>query len=104
MVFNGDTNDVAYSGWGDYSCDPGEFHIRPGWGWIHGSLGFSRHGGKIMLSYIDGHAKSFAEEELQNYHLWHDPEETSGAWMLNYIGDDGCGGTRIHSIPPEVMN
>jgi prepilin-type N-terminal cleavage/methylation domain-containing protein/prepilin-type processing-associated H-X9-DG protein len=102
MVFSGDTNDVDYNGY--YSCPPGEYHMRPGWGWVHGSLGFSRHQGKIMLSYVDGHARAFPEEELKNYSFWHDPEEATGNFMLNYVGEDGCNGTRIHTIPAFVTN
>lgn len=100
MVFSGDTNDKAYSGY--YNCPPGEWRMRPGWGWVHGSLGFSRHQGKIMLSYVDGHARAFPQEELKNYTFWHDPEEATGNFMLNYLGDDGCGGTQIHTLPAPV--
>jgi prepilin-type N-terminal cleavage/methylation domain-containing protein/prepilin-type processing-associated H-X9-DG protein len=100
MVFTGDTNDVEY--YGNYACGPGEYHMRPGWGWVHGSLGFGRHQGKIMLSYVDGHARAFPEEELENHMFWDDPKEARGDFMVNYIGDDGCGGSMIHTLPAAV--
>ena len=100
MVFSGDTNDTEYHGY--YDCWPGEYHMRPGWGWVHGSLGFSRHNGKIMLSYVDGHARAFYEKELDNYTWWHQPDEATGNFMLNYVGDDGCGGTQVHTVPVSV--
>ena len=100
MVFSGDTNDTEYHGYHD--TWPGEWHMKPGWGWVQGCLGFDRHQGKIMISYVDGHARSFDEAERDNYGFFRDPEETTGNWMLNYVGEDGCGGTRIHSLPAAV--
>ncbi len=103
MVFSGDTNNGWYLG-GYHDNPPGAWHMRPGWGWVHGHLGFDRHGGKMVLSYVDGHARAFPEEELQDYSFWHSPDEATGDFMLNYIGEDGCGGTRIHVLPEAVTN
>ncbi|KPK86814.1 MAG: hypothetical protein AMJ81_00305 [Phycisphaerae bacterium SM23_33] len=114
MVFSGDTNNDfmtevedeegnRYPLW--HPTYPGEWCIRPGWAWVHGSLGFDRHGRKIVLNYLDGHARAFPQDELEKYSFWpgpHAAQEATGDFMLNYVGDDGCGGTRIHYIPDNV--
>ena len=103
MVFSGDTNDKPWlGGWHEY--DPGAWLLKPGWGWVRGSLGFDRHQGRIMLGYADGHAEAFEEDRLAGGAVYSfTPPETTGDWMLGYIGDDGCGGGRIHYIPPAVI-
>jgi prepilin-type N-terminal cleavage/methylation domain-containing protein len=106
MVFTGDTNN------GPYVYPPGSFHAgevvepgawsnSPGWGYVAGHLGFDRHRGKIVLGYVDGHARAFPEAELEDY-SWFSIGETTGDFMLNYVGDDGCGGTLIHALPDAV--
>ena len=42
IMFIGDTRNSDFAS-GYYSCGPGEWYMRPGWGRIHGSLGFDRH-------------------------------------------------------------
>jgi prepilin-type processing-associated H-X9-DG protein len=101
MVFVGDTRNTPYDSPYSGITAPGDYHMRPGWGWFHGYLGFDRHKGSIMLGYVDGHAKAFPEEELEEYSLYWFGEAT-GDFTLNYLGDDGCGGTRIHSLPDRV--
>ncbi len=101
-VFSGDTNDKPFDGWHDN--DPGAWHMRPGWGWVHGHLGFDRHGGRIVLSFVDGHAGTLAfDVMMRDFSIWHNPDETTGHWMVQRTGEDGCGGTRIHSLPPPVV-
>ena len=103
MVFSGDTNDTPYQGY--HNTWPGEWTMNPGWGWVHGHLGFDRHDGKIMLSYVDGHAGSFLFETMMNeFTVWHDPDETTGHWMTRYLGEDGCRGTRIHRVAVSVCD
>jgi prepilin-type N-terminal cleavage/methylation domain-containing protein/prepilin-type processing-associated H-X9-DG protein len=102
-VFSGDTNDKAYYGaW--HSTWPGEWHMKPGWGWVQGCLGFDRHQGKIMVSYLDGHATPFYENALEEYATFsHQPLETTADWMMEYVGEDGCEGDLIHHIPDAVI-
>ncbi|KPK85598.1 MAG: hypothetical protein AMJ81_03325 [Phycisphaerae bacterium SM23_33] len=114
MVFSGDTNNDFMTEVEDeegnriplyHPTYPGEWCIRPGWGWVHGSLGFDRHGRKIVLNYLDGHARAFPQDELEDYSHWpaaHGQQEATGDFMLNYV-DDGCGGTFIHFIPDPVI-
>ena len=100
VVFSCDTNDKAYSGY--HNTAPGAFETKPGWGWIHGFLGFSRHNGKVALNYLDGHGAAFSEDMLENYTFWHDPKEATGDFMFEFQGEDGCGGTRIHMLPDRL--
>jgi prepilin-type N-terminal cleavage/methylation domain-containing protein/prepilin-type processing-associated H-X9-DG protein len=102
VVFCGDTNDTEYHGY--TSSWPGEWNVRPGMGpWVHGCMGFDRHQGKIMLGYVDGHVAPFYQDELKNYATYsHDPPETTGDWMIRYVGEFGCGGSRIHALPAPV--
>ena len=104
MIFSGDTIVMPYEvgGWTDN--DPGDFRVWPGSGSVQGCMGFHRHDGRIMVSYIDGHAGPFLEESLKNYATYsHTPPETTGDWMIEYLAEDGCRGTRIHDIPPMVI-
>jgi len=104
MVFSGDTNDklFVYEGYNQgYEVTPGSWLNKPGWGLVEGHLGFDRHGGNIMLGYVDGHAEKFPEVKLEQYARF-TYGSTTGNFMVNYIGDDGCGGSRIHYIPPPV--
>ena len=100
MVFSGDTNNTAWQGT-RYDTDPGEWLNRPGWGMVDGHLGFDRHRGKIVLGYVDGHARAFPEGKLDDYARFSNGDIT-GNFMVSYVGDDGCGGTRIHYIPDPV--
>jgi len=99
MVFIGDTRNTPYSGWS--STGPGDYQMKPGWGYVSGYLGFDRHQGRMMLGYVDGHARAFAEEELEEYSYFTFGEPT-GDFTLNYSGNDGCGGTLIHTLPDRV--
>ena len=83
-----------------YGTAPGDYHMKPGWGWVHGYLGF-RHGGKMGLSYLDGHCRAFDKEELKDYSNWpagHGyPEEVTGDFMFHFVGEDSCHGSHDHS-------
>ena len=55
----------------------------------------------MMIGYMDGHAASYAETALLDFTFHHDEkDEASGDFMMRYVGEFGCGGTRIHSLPP----
>ena len=111
VVFGGDTNDKSFVSGPDadpqyaYGTGPGDYHMKPGWGWLHGFLGFSRHGGKIALSYVDGHAESFSSERLKDHTYYPNaPSESTGDWMFRFVGEDGCNGDGDHShiFPAKV--
>ena len=100
VAFSCDTNDKAYDGF--HHTVPGAFQTQPGKGWIQGFLGFSRHNGKVALSYLDGHADVFTEDMLENYTFFRDPNEATGDFMFKFLGEDGCGGTRFHVLPDRL--
>jgi len=104
MVFVGDTRNTDYVTGVYHDNYAGDYKMKPGWGWVQGYLGFDRHQGRMMLGYVDGHARAFPEEELEEYSFFAfgPPKEASGDFMLNYSGNDGCGGTLIHSLPDRV--
>jgi len=106
VVFSGDTNDKAYRG--AHNTLPGQFHMRPGWGHVQGFLGFSRHGGSIAVSYLDGHASTFPEKRLRDYSFLPTAgggKEATGDFMFRFIGEDGCTaetrGHHEHNFPPK---
>ncbi len=82
---------------------PGEWHTRPGWGWVYGSLGFDRHMDNLVMSYLDGsaHARSHAYLD-KNFAHWppqHGEKELTGDFMLRYPDEWSCHGSQIHRIP-----
>ncbi len=102
LMFIGDTNERPIEGF--YDTQPGEWDMRPGSQGAYGSMGFDRHGGRIMAGYLDGHAAAYDEAALKGRGQFSSsPPEYAGDWLINYIGDFGCNGTRIHYIPPAVV-
>ncbi len=108
MVFIGDTRNTDFSdpdAWHDNAA--GDYQMKPGWGWVQGYLGFDRHQGRMMLGYVDGHARAFPQEELEEYSFFaHEGHEATGDFMLNYSGNDGCTqetrGHHEHIFPAKV--
>jgi len=105
VVFSGDTSNVNFEGsvWQDNAA--GDYQMKPGRGWFHGYVGF-RHAGEVALSYLDGHVGTFPKERLEDYSYFaHAGHETTGDWLFNPVGDDGCTPeTRGHHetiLPPK---
>jgi len=108
MAFAGDTRNTAYDDV-DYPTVPGEWYLEPGFGKVHGCFGFDRHQNEMAMCYVDGHGETIPEARLQDYFGWpdnpsHPSYESSGDFLLNYVGEDGCKGTRIHTIVPPVYH
>ncbi len=102
LMFIGDTNERPVHGY--YDTQPGEWMMMPGSRGAYGSMGFDRHGGRIMAGYLDGHAAAFDEAALKGRAQFSStPLEYSGDWLVNYVGDFGCNGTRVHYIPEAVV-
>jgi len=104
VVFSGDTSNVDFAdqyGWHDNAA--GDYNMNPGWGWFEGYIGF-RHAGEVALSYLDGHVGTFPRERMQDYSFF-DYGGSSGDWLFNFVGDDGCTmATRGHHeniFPPK---
>jgi len=75
--------------------------MRPGYGEVHGSLGFDRHREKMMIVYMDSHAEAFSEAKLEEFSFFGGkPDEASGDFMIQYTGDYGCRGSKVHTWPP----
>ncbi|HET6429110.1 MAG TPA: hypothetical protein VFJ30_11905 [Phycisphaerae bacterium] len=90
MVFIGDTRNTDFQDPDGYHYNAaGDYAMKPGWGWFPGYLGFDRHQGSMMLGYVDGHARAFAEEELEEYSFFTYGGAT-GDFTLNYSGNYGC--------------
>jgi len=110
MVFAGDTsNGGFFDPQSAYHCVPGEWYLEPGFGKVHGCFGFDRHQDNMAICYVDGHGGAFPKARLADYWTWstsgHAPDtESTGDFLLNYIGEDGCKGTRIHTIVPAVYH
>ena len=104
-VFSGDTNDLPYEG--DYGSEPGEFKLRPGWGYIHGSLGFERHGDKLIMGYLDSSVRAVNRATLVNNHsVWssHEEGELTGDFMIRFGPNLSCKGTRVHHLPAQRVD
>jgi len=114
-VFTGDTNNTFITHIPGYDNEPiplyhptypGEWHTRPGWGWIHGSLGFDRHADKLLMSYCDGSARASTREYLnKTFAHWppqHGEIELTGDFMLRFPDTYSCNGTRIHNMHEPV--
>ncbi|KPK78963.1 MAG: hypothetical protein AMJ81_14120 [Phycisphaerae bacterium SM23_33] len=114
-AFMGDTNNKAITQILDdqgnlvdlyHPTRPGEWFIRPGWGWVHGSLGFDRHLDKLLLSFVTGGARAVSHEELdQRFSHWpaaHGEKELTGDFMIQYGATESCHGSRIHDLPQKV--
>ena len=112
MVFSGDTNNVLHHRGNGPVSYPGDWQMKPGYGWVETLLGFERHGDTIGVSYIDGHTRSFAHSEAEdpNSPRFYDGTptgSTTGDWMVRYVGTDGCAlgpMYRIHTLPAAVCN
>lgn len=85
---------------------PGEWFLRPGWGWIHGSLGFDRHLDKLLMSHVDGSARAFTHEYMDGkFSHWgasHGEKELTGDFMIQFDSSESCGGSHIHDLPGKV--
>jgi prepilin-type N-terminal cleavage/methylation domain-containing protein len=114
-VFMGDTNNKAVTEILDadgnpvplyHPTYPGEWRIYPGYGWIHGSLGFDRHLDKLLMSFINGGAKALSREELNNrFSHWpaqHGEQELTGDFLIQFAAEESCHGSRIHDLPARV--
>ncbi len=102
LMFIGDTNEHPVHGY--YDTQPGEWMMMPGSRGAFGSMGFDRHGGKIMAAYLDGHAGGFDEAALKGRGQFSStPQEYSGDWLIDYTGEFGCNGSRMHYIPAAVL-
>ena len=118
-AFTGDTNNaaatIATNGTIQYTTEPGEWRLRPGWGHVGGHLGWDRHQGVIIMGHVDAHASRLSwEEVLASYVLFGGSSEDmttampTGDFMMLYLGDDVCdwpGGDfddRIHHLPAPV--
>jgi hypothetical protein len=114
-VFMGDTNNKAVTELPDadgnmiplwHATYPGEWRIRPGWGWIHGSMGFDRHLDKLLMGYVNGGARAVSRQELDDrFSHWgdtHAPKELTGDFMIQFSAEESCHGTQIHDLPARV--
>ncbi|KPK83288.1 MAG: hypothetical protein AMJ81_08470, partial [Phycisphaerae bacterium SM23_33] len=114
-VFMGDTNNKAVTELPDadgnmvplwHPTYPGEWFIRPGWGDIHGSLGFDRHLDKLLMSFINGGARAVSRKELEDrFSHWgssHAPKELTGDFLIQFAAEESCHGTDIHVLPARV--
>ena len=99
-MFSGDTNDVAHPD--PYGADPGEWMIAPGWGRVHGSLGFRHMDNNMVVSYLDGHVRPFARSELDNYSKWHDGDST-GDFLIRFTENYSCNGSGVHTLFNKVV-
>jgi len=117
--FSGDTNNEAHTvptDYTTYTTDPGEWHLRPGWGRVGGQLGFDRHWGSMIMSYVDGHADRITwEDVVANYvfflgssrdYLTANP---TGDFMMLFPESDVCDwpngdfDERIHPLPEPIV-
>jgi prepilin-type N-terminal cleavage/methylation domain-containing protein len=114
-AFSGDTNNKAvthlYDDQGNetplwHPTHPGEWYLRPGWGWIHGSLGFDRHLDKLLMGFVTGGARALSHEYLdERFSHWTDlvgEQELTGDFMIQYSAEESCQGTQIHELPQRV--
>ena len=99
-MFTGDTNDVAHPD--PYGADPGAWLLTPGWGYVHGSMGFRHMGNNMVVSYLDGHVRPFARSELDNYTKWHDGDNT-GDFLIRLPDNYSCNGSGIHTLYNMVV-
>jgi len=119
-AFVGDTNNQGASimtgGGIAYMTDPGEWHLRPGWGRVGGHLGFDRHQGVLIMGYVDAHAGRLDWEEVvagftffQGSTQDYVDARPTGDFLMQYLGDDVCdwpGGNfseRVHPLPSKVV-
>ena len=128
-VFTGDTNNAAvlynldknggliltgYDGNGKPVYDPtyhasvpGEWHTRPGWGWIDSHLGYDRHRFRLLMSYLDGTARAVPRPQLVNtFSLWNannGAADLTGDFMLQFPQSMECGGSGVHKLPEPLM-
>jgi prepilin-type processing-associated H-X9-DG protein len=112
MCFIGDTNNVVHIT-PNHTSVPGEWWMAPGYGNVTELMGFERHGDKIEIGYVDGHARSLPKAEAVNHnpnwgHYWPDAVKgtnTGDPWMFKYVGEDSCKiGTHysMHNLAPLV--
>jgi prepilin-type N-terminal cleavage/methylation domain-containing protein len=95
-VFTGDTNDGG--------TEPGRWRMAPGVGELHHSLGFDRHNDRQLMSYLDGGAKAVTHRYLDdNFTLSGMPSRLTGDFLIRFTPEYSCGGTRIHTLPPRVV-
>jgi len=113
MAFAGDTsNGGYYHPDSAYECVPGEWYLEPGFGKTHGCFGFDRHQDEMAICYVDAHAAMFPKARLVDCCKWTPTgtyqhaldTEATGDFLVNYVGDDGCKGTRIHTLVPPVYH
>ena len=86
---------------------PGQWFMHPSWGITEVSCGFERHLGKMVVSFVDGHVGTFTREQTHDAAKYGAPYGNglcSSGWLMEYVGDDGCGGSRIHYIRPGPVN
>jgi prepilin-type N-terminal cleavage/methylation domain-containing protein len=114
-VFSGDTNNKHITTIPDadgnpvdlyHPTYPGEWFIRPGWGWIYGSLGFDRHLNKLLMGFVSGGARALSHEYLdRRFCHWpaaHNALELTGDFMIQFTAEESCRGTDIHELPQRV--
>jgi len=88
VTFSGDTSNVGFEG-GLHNNAAGDYKMAPGWGWFEGYIGW-RHAGEVALSYLDGHGGTFPKERMEDYSYFQDFHESTGDWLFNFVGKDGC--------------
>ena len=125
-VFTGDTNNnpstVGHDSYGNefayyggHAYRSGHWVVWPGADWLHGSLGFDRHDGKLLLGYVDGSVRPttlrYLEENYSRFGTTDAPTELTGDFLIAFPETNVCSQappptdntSRIHFLPEPVV-
>ena len=102
-VFSGDTNEVEtndannplYPGDGHFTCAPGYWGV---------ALEYTRHRGKIIASYVDGHAYKLEKAAIEKGPMV--VGNPTGSFMIRYPANWNCTPAKrgIHYLPAAPWN